>query len=548
MASKKLHKYCRIFRWIEAKDGGLASAIRDLCMEGALSSGRRPGVTFLYPTEAVRKKIVDSAFSPDPEQAVRLLKAHIIPDSVQTAADFRKGVGSHLGVKLEVEAASGSSVTLKGGAKLKIASDFRSLGKDNIAVWEVESGEVVLEGPEFSPLPRGRSDHAGKPRSSVRGGGLNDRQILASTVEGAYDACMRTDRCATRDPYLAHAVSLLNFLEKVYPDQLVKVLPMIDRDPAVTFYLLVEPYKTSGSDYVLDDPILFGDNGWNGAEIYTGAVSDFKSFFELVGQQQAPSAEDRQSGGPVVPYVFRDTQFVRSAIDAVRLEIMGGDGSGMDRVSTPQKIHSAYELLITMNSIGGAQPILPDDTIRALPGTKKLWQDELRFMLHAALQEVREEPTYSQNHFADIVRMLRDLRPGNNYSNEASLSSPESFRSNVAAQADFYLLAKFISSTDFLYIPVSAAKVGGAWGDVPVASGRQVFYDPRNLSVYNAEASKEGYLQRAAANGQDAPRPLNRGCVAAVQHYVARYGRLPPGLSIVQAVALPGGELPGGEK
>src|SRR3990172_7321550 len=133
MASKKLQKYCRIFQWVDAKDSDLAGAIRDLCMEGALSGGRHSGATFLFPSPGVRKQIVKDAYSADPEKAIRLIEAHIVQDAVRTAAEFRKGVGSRLGVALEVESGAGSSVVLKGGAKLKVAEDFHPLRKDNIA-------------------------------------------------------------------------------------------------------------------------------------------------------------------------------------------------------------------------------------------------------------------------------------------------------------------------------------------------------------------------------------------------------------------------------
>jgi hypothetical protein len=539
MATKKLQKYCRIFQWVEVKDDALAGAIRDLCMEGALSGGRRSGATFLFPSTGVRKEIVKKAYSADAEQAIRLLDAHIIPDSVRTAADFKRGVGSRLGIKLEVESASGSAVTLKGGAKLKPASDFHPLRKDNIAVWEVESGEVPLEGPAFEAPKRGRGEYHGGNADPSGNGALNSRQVLASTVENDYDKCMRSDRCRTKDPYLAHSVSLLNFLKGNHPNVLVAVLPMIDRDPAVTFYLLVEPYKTEGSDYVLSDDILFGPSGWNGAEVFEGAVSEFQGFFDSLGSQSAPSAEDQSSGNPVVPYVFKDAGFVRSGIDNVRLQIVGEDGRKANKIATPKLVHQVYESLIAQNAIGGAQPILPDDTIRLLPGSKKLWQDELRFVLHAALMEMRGQPSYQTAQFAEIVRMVRFSRPGNDYSSEAQLSNVELLQQNVSAQAEFSLLIKFINSTDFLYVPVPSEKVGGAWGDIPTTVS---LYDPRDLSVYNAEASKQRLLEGYKATGMDAPRQLDAGTIAAIRHYVALHGSLPPGLGIVEAVTAPQGK------
>lgn len=538
--SKKHHmqKVCRIFQWIEQTDKDLAAAIRDLCMEGALSPGRNtPGVTFLYPTKEVRKKIVADTYSAEPENAIRVLEGHIVPDAIRTTADFQRATGSRLGVRLDVESSDGAGVTLQGGAKLVPAADFVPLRRDNIAVWVVDSGEVPLSGAEFKVAARGRATRGGKGRGQYRGGAdqLTARQALASHVEAAYSACMRADHCRARDPYLISAVSLLNFLRVQHPDQLLKVLPMLDRDPAVTFYLLLEPYKTSGGDYVLDGAILFGPAGWNGAEIYEGAVSEFESFFELIGQEASPSAEDAATGSPVVPYAFRDTQFVRSAVDEVRMQILGEDGKKANKINTPKAVRAVYRVLADKNAVAGAQPVLPDETVRALPGAKKLWQDELRFVLHAALQELRQMPIFEDAVFAEIIQTLRLQRPGNDYATEAALSSAEALQANVAPQSEFLLLLKFINSTDFLYIPVPAEKIGGAWGDVPVVSEPSAFYNPADINVYNAEASKQRLLGWYRASGQDTPRVLDQGSIAAVQHYIARHGALPPGLRLAPA-------------
>ena len=88
-ASKKrdhLTKVCRIFQWIEGKDERFASAIRNLCMEGALSPGHSsPGLTFLYPEDAAyRAEICDKAYSDDADSAVTMIKALIIPDASTT--------------------------------------------------------------------------------------------------------------------------------------------------------------------------------------------------------------------------------------------------------------------------------------------------------------------------------------------------------------------------------------------------------------------------------------------------------------------------------
>ena len=305
MASKKkqqLQKFCRIFQWVEQKDPAFAGAISDLCMEGALRGGRSLGVTLLYPGADLRKEIVKEAYGPDPEKAIRLLEGHIVNPALHAAEDLEGGAGTRRGVRLELEAGGGDAATLKGGAKIKKAADFTPLLKDNITVWEVVGGVVPQEGPAYERPRRGRGGRGAEAAAAVGGAekALSDRAGLAADVEGEYDKCMRADRCRSRDPYLAHAVSLLNFLKAAHPSTLQKVLPMVDRDPAVTFYLLVEPHKTTG-ERVLRDSELFGKNGWNGAQVYEGAVTEFEAFFETGKAPPPPPAQARGRGERVAP-------------------------------------------------------------------------------------------------------------------------------------------------------------------------------------------------------------------------------------------------------
>jgi hypothetical protein len=542
---KKLQKYCRIYRWLEVKDPALAEAIRDLCLEGILGGRGGRGVTFLYPTDEVRKQIVEDASTTKAEDAIHQIEAHVIPQVLRTSADFRKEViGTRRGIKLEVESGTGASVSLKNGAKLKVASDFHSL-KDNAAVWVVETGKVPLEGEAYVPPPRKRETPASKkegggPREARRvhfkdeGGEtplsyLTDRAKLATNVEASYDACMRKDRCRSSDPYLTHTVSLLNFLRDQYPDLLTKVVPLLDRDPAVSFYLLIEPYKTSttSAGFLLENHTLFGEKGWNGAEVYEGAVSDFTEYFDLEEMKQTNSAEDRSTGQYVVPYAFRDAAYVRGAVDEARFKILEAAGGA---VKVSSEVHEVYTRFIAENSIQQVHPVLPDSTIQAVTGSKKLWQDEIRFILHAAFQNLRNEPQYESEAFASIVRFLRFVRPGNDYSKESALSFTKYYQDKVALHNEFEVLVKFVNSTYFLYMVVPTPMVEGGWEDIPVETDSAAFYDVDNHNVYNAEAGKQKLLEKYREHGHDEALAVNPGYIAAVNHYLTRHGRPPPGL------------------
>jgi len=527
MSSKKkqqLSKHCRIFQWVEAQDPDFAGAIRDLCLEGALSPGGRvAGVTFLYPKDkAYRQEIIDKTYSDEADDAVKLVESLIVPDALISGADFnRRPVGSRLGVKYAVESADAGKVKLANGVELTLADDFRPLSRraGDIAVWIIAKGRLPLTGEAYKAPAPDRKGKQGGARHGGDDGALTDRQLLATNVEGEFDRCMKQDRCRTHNPYLAKVVSLLNYLKAKYPANLLTVMPVLDYDPVVSFYLLLEPYKTRG-EYLIPDTILFGDGAWNGADAYGNAVEEYKAVFRALPNQQTMSATDSQSGAPTIPKVFSDRAAVAAQIDVVRQQIISTQNPRL----APKLVQDVYAVLTSQNSIQGMSPILPDSTLRAVAGSKKLWQDELRFTVHEALQTMRGMP-YSTDVFASIVRDLRNKWPGNDYSAEISLSNLDDLRTNVAPRPELLLLTKFVNSTDFLFMPVAPETVGGAWGSM----------DPTDWQVYNRNAVALGNLNRI--QGMVRPAGISPQALQELQIYAQTYGQLPP-----EVLSLAGGQ------
>jgi hypothetical protein len=517
MASKKKHqlaKHCRIFQWIEAQDPELAGAIRDLCLEGALAGGRR-GATFLYPKDkAHRAEIVDKAYTDEADEAARLIEALIIPDALLQSADFKgRPVGSRLGVKYTVEGAEGGKVHLAGGVELVPADGFNPRGAfgSRLAVWVITRGRPPLEGEHYRPPPpeqRGSVPRHGGGLTGGAGAGLNERQIIAANTEAEFDRCMKRDHCRTHNPYLARVVSLLNYLKAKAGGTLQKVLPVLDYEPAVSFYLLFEPYKTRG-EYLIPTPLLFGDGAWNGADAYGNAVEEYEAIFRGL-PAVAATAPDPQSGAPAVAYVFRDRAAVAARVDAERQRI-----GGLNPRQAPQAVQESYATLCQHNTISGLGPVLPEATLKALGGSKKLWQDEQRFTLHEALQELRHG-SYTTETFAGIVRDLRTAVPGDDYVRELRLSCATDLKINVAPRHELLMLAKFVNSTDFLYTPVAPEIVGGAWGSM----------DPADWQVYNRNAVALGNLRRTT--GMARPTGVSPQTLQELQIYAQTHGGLPP--------------------
>ncbi len=506
MASKKQPqqtKYCRIFQWVEAQDPGFATAIRDLCLEGALSPGRS-GVTFLYPEDdAYRKEITTKAYTDEADEASNMIQALIIPTPLLTGADFNKGPISNLmNIKLTVESAASNKVKLAGGIELTPVKNFQTLAKraTDIAIWGVSKGKLPVSGEAFKMAPARRGATKGGARATGGSESLGARQVLATQVEGEFDQCMARDRCASRNPYLAKVVSLLNFLKSHAPASLAVAQAVLDYDPIISFYLILEPYKTQGT-FLIPDSVLFGEGAWNGAEIFSDAVAEYKAFF----------------GGKTV----RERGAVTAQVDAVRQQISGQSNPRQ----LPSLVHSAYDSMISQNAINGLGPILPKEAVGLIGANMKLWQDEFRFIIHEALQSMRREPQYSTDTFAAIVRDLRTAWPGNNYESETVLSNVAAMKNNVAPRAELFLLMKFINSTDFLYVPIASEIVGGAWGDPD---------DPNDTRIYNRNAAAVSNLSRV--QGMSHPAGISPQALEEIRFYVQAHGQLPPAIQgLVQA-------------
>jgi hypothetical protein len=519
MASKKkgqMVKQCRIFQWLEAQDPELAGAVRELCLDRLLEPPPGHGVTFLYPQEkAYRDEIVDATYSADPESAIKLVESLIIPDALPKGADFKKRpIGSRLGVRYAVESAEAGTVRLAGGVELVPAKNFSPFGRreHEIAVWAIAKGRLPLVGEAYTAPPRAERRGA-KGGRAVRGGAngaLNNRQLLAGAAETEFDRCMRQDRCRAHNPYLAKVVSFLNYLKARHPDLLLTLMPVLDYDPVVCFYLLFEPYKSVG-EYLVPEEVLFGDGAWNGAEAFGNAVEEYKAIFAAIPREQAPTATDPATGQPAVPYVFRDHAAIAAQIDLVRRQF-----GALNPRQGPQMVQDTYAALAAHNTIGGVGPVLPDTTLRALAGSKKLWQDEFRFIIHEALQTMRATP-YTTDLFGSIVRDLRYAWPGDNYGRELRLSNVEDIRASVAPRDTLLLLGKFVYSTDFLYLAPPPEAVGEAAGSPT---------NPTDWEVYNRNAAALANLGQAA--GMVRASGLSPQALQELQVYAKIHGQLPP--------------------
>ncbi len=179
-SNKSLKKFCRLTKYIEQVDPQLYQAIDDLCINHYFKpNARADGVTFLFPqSDAYRKKIINSAYSTDPEAAVNMIKSLILQGYYGSAADFNGGVTNLLNQMINVDSIDGDTIKFSNGLTAKKADDFVPMSyRENMAVFELHGkGEIPLEG------------EAGAPKKKKVGGGFfeSGKHKLHKLLEDRY--------------------------------------------------------------------------------------------------------------------------------------------------------------------------------------------------------------------------------------------------------------------------------------------------------------------------------------------------------------------------
>ena len=445
-----------IMDWVEEHDSDLAEAISSVNLEGVLKPSNGNGVTFLYPEDPeFREALVAMTNDLGGAGFIKHFKSLVIPDIFQRLEDFQQA-GRQVGNLLDAN----FKVNCEGGVSLKYATDFTN--PDSIAVYIMasETRPPVTGGGYRRPPPRKPTVRGGADR---RHNQYSHRPAFADGVEEEFNKCMAADGCRTHNPYLEKVVSLLNFLKLKHNELYQKALFVIDYEPISTFFILMEPYKNPNSgEPFIPERVLFGDGGWNGTFLCEDAITEYMRFFEVTA-----NASDVIAG----------------QADIIRTRIM----NNADTSQAVLSLQMAYNELETKNTILGFK--LPAAAWQPTKG-RKHWQDELRFVVHEALREVRMRPQYDSTTFRKITDELRFTRTGSNYVDE--LAANHCIRS-VYPKAEYMFVASFINSTDFLYAPCPPAKIS-SWGPARAGPlGVAAVYN-RNASAYAALKGTTGMV------------------------------------------------------
>ena len=238
MPPKKLKKFCGITKFIQQNDKDLHQALDDLCLFG-LFRPRGRGVTFLYPSDkAYRKKIIDHAYSNNPEKAVDMVRALVLLDYLPSPADFKNkkdDISNALHKKLEVDSADAKEVKLKSGHKLVIEATYKHLRDgDPVALYTMSGkGELPTTGTA-STMKYNNS------KSDIRTGGahVSDAVAITNFVETSYIA-------GNKNIYKAVVCLIYKAVtdDNTYADVCEEIYSRICATARASFYNILRPWN-----------------------------------------------------------------------------------------------------------------------------------------------------------------------------------------------------------------------------------------------------------------------------------------------------------------
>lgn len=452
--SKEEKKFqCNILSYLESRHPKAYKAITELCLGGNLKPRKDSGVTFIVPHDKVLSELMPKVYSDkesDIEEAINIMKAHILNDCYDVVGEFKDNeVSNRLGQKLEFDSISGNTAILKNKTALNYDSGFKVMPKRTGMAVYIASGPMPTDGPAASQMRERKPRGERKPRAE--GGaefGQGERTKLATEIVNKPDGQF----------ILTVVLSILKHLEG--KPSYNRACASLDMSPYVSFYLLVEPYKTEGK-YLVDSADL---DGWN--------------------VPTASSAQGEAAIGEYMKYIKHaasllsgDLKHVDEIVDNARWSILS---SGIAKTSVLTGISRAYS---------AAPKLFKEDELNSFffSDRYKEWQDEIRFHINYLITYWETDLLTHKHEFREVDSTINAMMCCTKPSFDKLAESPL-----PVSQAQFMSgPIAFVESGSFLHYPMVETTATGS------AEERQ--FDSYVYEVSGAGTGKMKTLRNCAA-------------------------------------------------
>ena len=404
---------------------------------------------------------------------------------------------------LKVEANDGSTFTAKHGENKTIVlenSNKKSftLSKkpgDPDDVWRLEGDDVLIGDPLMignTSITGGLVDQNFSPS-----GGLNKLIEIATKVEGEYGKAMLVNNTDMVDPYLGAITSFLLYLDLNHKNVLENIIPLMDINPMISFYIILQPYKTN-PPYLVPRECIFDNSGTplvNLDSFGYSAVDTYEKFLSWQPDKNSAAAKAK---------VFNAQESIKDEVAKLceQLHAAMRSTNKPSAVLLVGLVKDLYETLRKENKIGKLSSILPNTKI--FVPDQLLWVDEFRFWANEFLIKLDKNP----DKFTQMVCGIRQTFPGNNFTDELTVHNINNDQCGGPSLVVEFAIGKFLKSKLFMHF--------GYTKDQVTTGG--VGYASRNLEKLN-KLKKSSRMSNV--NGISS-RSLNE-----LRAYVKQNGKLP---------------------
>lgn len=471
---KRVQKYCKIYNWIKDNDEEFADVMDQLCLDRiADTSPKHPSITFLMPKGKLRDKIIELAYSNSPEEAVNMIVSLVLPYGYSSVEDFERASSTKkVGNKLkylfpEITKTGKNSVNFGNKLEISLVKKFVPRDKLRIYVWQIDSGEPPNNYNKYVELQEYKlPDFSKKPNAKKVSGGAKDSILYDNIITVDKDRKSRLDFAKkiedmvinqinkkAIDPleiYRPFVTELLTIVFQFHKNTSIKIRPLLDIEPMITFYLIVEPYKVVG-DYVVCSDVF-------NSTLFSTILN------QVFGSGIDPNTYLKKYKSVLDDYNFNDNSSVfTKPMDIIELSnyIRNKLLTENDSTTLPTEIIKIYntlesdnEMTIDNETIGNIFPKSLYEHYK-LNHNKKLWQDEYRFIMYRCIKNIKSEfAPYRLPIYQELINNISTEFRGNDYSSELCVMNNFSKTSslNTCIKDKIKMMQLFVSCSSFLYI------------------------------------------------------------------------------------------------
>ena len=483
---KTIQKYCRIFNWIEDYDPDFATVMRLLCLDRITDTNQGiTGITFLMPDKEseYRTKIIDAAYSDTPENAVKMIISLVIPKAIPNIKAFNNDIdiGNKSKIKFpDIDNSKSnkeqiSFVTKKGtlviesvGAK-KSDLNFAPISEKKLFIYMIRMGETPNElnyGKDLPPYTIAfENKKPGRKKKGAMYGGDDENDIInrlctkpralfAQTIEGQARSSIESFDSSNNRYAYATVLLLGKLLKDNYCKQyFIKIRSIVDPDPIITFYLILEPYKLEGEYLIPSD--VYDKKLFNHILSGSEKIDDIGAAYKKLLNIRINDSS----------LVFKSTKQIIETINGIRRHLLHNI-EPRTLGDELLKVYTNLEENNHINPVGGGKsstepltdifPLILSNHYKNNPN-KRLWQDEYRFIIGECLRNITSEPSPSDRMgtFNMLCNTLKTELRGDNYGEELCIMNFKDYALTTCIRDRVKIMQYFVNSPDFLFVGCS---------------------------------------------------------------------------------------------